>query len=206
MKSVEKSMQVLSRAVLKKARTDAEHVLDEARTKVDAVRREAQRQAQAERKGVVERARREAEQLRSQAVAAAELGARKLNLERREVLLDDVLAAARQRLPTVQQWTDYDQIVNELVREAVTQLKADQCRIRVDERAQQILTPDLLAKISEETGVELQLSEALAQGMGVIAETLDGRRQYDNTLEARLDREQEELRFPVHRLLMGESL
>lgn len=199
-------MQVLSRAVLKKARADANHVLDEAKVKAGSVRREAQQKAEAEREQVVERARREAERIRSQAAAAAELEARRLNLDRREALLDDVLAAARQRLSTVQQWTDYDQIVNELVREAVTQLKADQCRIRVDERAQQILTPDLLAKISEETGVEVQLGEALAQGMGVIAETLDGRRQYDNTLEARLDREQEELRFPVHRLLMGESL
>ena len=206
MKSMEKGMQVLSRAVLKKARADAEHVLDEANLVADGVRQQAQRQAEAERAKVLERARQEAERIRGQAVAVAQLEARKLKLEQREELLDEVLAAARQRLPTVQQWTDYDQIVDYLVREAVVQLKADQCRVRVDERAQQILTPKLLAEISAELGVQMQMGETLEYGLGVVTETMDGRRQYDNTLEARLDRQQEELRFPVHGLLMGEPL
>jgi vacuolar-type H+-ATPase subunit E/Vma4 len=48
--------------------------------------------------------------------------------------------------------------------------------------------------------------DTLAQGIGVIAKTEDNYREYDNTLEARLRREQDELRFPVFRLLMGESL
>jgi V/A-type H+/Na+-transporting ATPase subunit E len=206
MKSMEKGMQVLSRAVLKKARADAEHVLDEAKLVADGVRQQAQQQAKAEREKVLERARQEAERIRGQAVAVAQLEARKLKLEQREELLDEVLSAARQRLPTVQQWTDYDQIVDYLVREAVVQLKADQCRVRVDERAQQILTPELLAAISTELGVQVQMGETLEYGLGAVTETMDGRRQYDNTLEARLDRQQEELRFPVHRLLMGEPL
>jgi V/A-type H+-transporting ATPase subunit G/H len=206
MKSVEKSMEVLARAVLKKARADADHVLDEARLAAGEVRQQARQQAEAERERILERARQEAERIRGQAVAAAQLRARKLKLEQREVLLDDVLAAARQRLPTVQQWTDYDQIVVYLVREAVAQLKAGQCCVRADARAQQILTPDLLAEISAELGVQLQPGEILEHRLGVIAETVDGRRRYDNTLEARLDRQLEELRFPIHRLLMGESL
>jgi V/A-type H+-transporting ATPase subunit E len=206
MKSMEKNMQVLSRAVLKKARVDADHVLDEANLAADGVRQQAQQQAEAEREKVLERARQEAERIRGQVVAVAQLEARKLMLAQREELLDEVLAAARQRLPTVQQWTDYDQIVGYLVREAVAQLKADQCRIRADERARQILTPELLAEISAELGVQLQPGEVLERGLGIVTETADGRRQYDNTLEARLDRQQEELRFPVHRLLMGESL
>ena len=206
MKSMENGMQVLSRAVLKMARADAEHVLDEAKLVADGVRQQAQQQAKAEREKVLERARQEAERIRGQAVAVAQLEARKLKLEQREELLDEVLSAARQRLPTVQQWTDYDQIVDYLVREAVVQLKADQCRVRVDERAQQILTPELLAAISTELGVQVQMGETLEYGLGAVTETMDGRRQYDNTLEARLDRQQEELRFPVHRLLMGEPL
>jgi vacuolar-type H+-ATPase subunit E/Vma4 len=37
-------------------------------------------------------------------------------------------------------------------------------------------------------------------------ETVDGRRQYDNTLEVRLGRMRNSLRSSVYRLLMGESL
>ena len=206
MKSMEKNVQVLARAVLKKARADADHVLDEAKLEADGVRQQARQQAEAERERVLELARQEAARIRGQVVAVAQLEARKLKLAQREELLDEVLAAARQRLPTVQQWTDYDQIVGYLVREAVVQLKADLCRVRADERAQQILTPELLGEISTELGVQLRLGEALEHGLGVVTETMDGRRQYDNTLEARLERQQEELRFPVHRLLMGEPL
>jgi vacuolar-type H+-ATPase subunit E/Vma4 len=206
MKSMDKSMQVLSRAVMKKARADAGHVLDEARFAADGVRQQAEQQAEAAREKVLERARQEAERIRGQVVAVAQLEARRLKLEQREALLDEILAAARQRLPTVQQWTDYDQIVGDLLREAVVELKADECRVRADARARELLTPDLLAEVSAELDVQLQPGQALEGGLGVVTETLDGRRRYDNTLEARLDRQQEELRFPVYRLLMGESL
>lgn len=206
MKSMDKSMQVLSRAVMKKARTDADHVLDEARFAADGVRRQAEQQAEAAREKILERARQEAERIRGQAVAVAQMEARRLKLEQREALLDEILAAARQRLSTVQQWTDYDQIVGYLLREAVVELKADECRVRADTRARQLLTPELLADISTELEVQLQPGQVLEDGLGVVTETLDGRRRYDNTLEARLDRQQEELRFPVYRLLMGESL
>jgi vacuolar-type H+-ATPase subunit E/Vma4 len=52
----------------------------------------------------------------------------------------------------------------------------------------------------------VQLGTSLTEGTGVIVETAEGHRQYDNTLEARLSRLQEELRSPVYRLLLGESL
>jgi vacuolar-type H+-ATPase subunit E/Vma4 len=206
MKSMDKSMQVLSRAVMKKARADADHVLDEAKFAADGVCRQAEQQAEAAREKVLERARQEAERIRGQTVAVAQMEARRLTLEQREALLDEVLAAARQRLPTVQQWTDYDQIVGYLLREAVVELKADECRVCADARARQHLTPELLAEVSAELEAQLQPGQTLEDGLGVVTETLDGCRRYDNTLEARLDRQQEELRFPVYRLLMGESL
>jgi vacuolar-type H+-ATPase subunit E/Vma4 len=206
MKSMEKGMQVLSRAVLKKARADADSVLDEAKLSAGDVRQKAQQQAEAEREKILERARQEVERIRSQAVASARLEARTLKLEQREKLLDDVFDAVRQRLPTVQQWTDYDQVVHLLVREAVGQLKTDEGHIWADESAQEILSEDKLASLSEELGVQLQLGEPLQHGVGVIAKTPDGHREYDNTLDARLNRWQDELRFSVYHLLMGESL
>jgi len=206
MEAVEKSIEALSRAVLKKAHADAEQVLADAKAQADAAREHAQQQAEKERQEILGRARQEAERIRSQAVAAARLKARTLKLEQREKLLDDVFDAVRQRLPAVQQWTDYDQIVLHLVREAVGQLKAKEGRIWADERAREILAEEALADLSKELGVQLQLGEPLQQGVGVIAKTPDGHREYDNTLDARLDRQQDGLRFAVYHLLMGESL
>jgi vacuolar-type H+-ATPase subunit E/Vma4 len=206
MESIDKSIKALSRAVMKKAHADADQVLADAKAKADAVHEQAQQQAEKEREEILGRARQRAERIRSQEVAAAQLKARTLKLEQREKLLDNVFDAVRQRLPTVQQWTDYDQVVLLLVRQAVGRLKAKEGRIWADERAREILSEEALADLSEELGVQLQLGEPLQQGVGVIAKTPDGHREYDNTLEARLNRWQDELRFSVYHLLMGESL
>jgi V/A-type H+-transporting ATPase subunit E len=204
--STEDNIQGLSRAVLSEARADAEQILADARAKADATRQRAQERAEAERQEILERAQREAEHVRSQCLAATRLQARKLRLERREKLLDEVFDAARQRLPTIQQWTDYDQMVHEWVCEAVTYLGSDAARLRADERTHDILAGETLSQLSEELNVQLQLAEPSEQGLGVIAETTDGHLRYDNTLEARLERWQDELRGPAYRLLMGESL
>jgi len=206
MESVEESLQALSRTVLRQAGADAKQVLADARTDADAVRKRARQQAETEREQTLERARQEADRIRSQSIAAAQLKARTLKLERREELLNDVFDAARQRLPMIRQWTDYDQIVRLLARESVAQLRAGECLIRADERAREILADDALAELSRESGVHLQLGDTLEERIGVIAETLAGHRQYDNTLQARLQRLQDELRFPVYHLLMGEPL
>jgi vacuolar-type H+-ATPase subunit E/Vma4 len=206
MKSVEENMRALSRAVLSDARAEAERIRADARAKADAIRQRAQEQAEAERGKKLEHAHQEADRIRSQAIAAAQLKARTLQLERREKLLNEVFDAAQQRLPAVQQWTDYDQIMRRLAREAVGRLGAETVRIRADERAQAVLADGTLAEIAKESGVQLQLGEPLERRTGVIAETVDGHRQYDNTLEARLSRWQDALRSPVYHLLMGESL
>ena len=204
--SVEENIQALSRAVLSEARADAEQILADARSKADVIRQHAQEQVQAERQEILERARREAEHVRSQCLAAARLQARKLRLEQREKLLDEVFDAARQRMSNVQQWTNYHQIVREWVREAVTRLGSDAARIRADVHTRGILAGGALSELSEELNVQLQLEKPLERGLGVVAETMDGHLKYDNTLEARLERWQDELRGPVYRLLMGESL
>jgi len=203
---VQENVQALSRAVLSEARAEAEQILADARDKADAERQRAQEQAHAEGQEILERARREAEHVRSQCLAAAQLQARKLRLERREKLLDEVFDAARQRMSTIQQWTDYQQIVREWVRKSVTYLGSDAARIRADERTREILAAGALGELSAELNVQLQLEEPLDHGLGVVAETMDGHLKYDNTLEARLERWQDELRGPVYHLLMGESL
>jgi vacuolar-type H+-ATPase subunit E/Vma4 len=206
MRSVEESLQVLSRAVQSEARAEAEQILADAKAKVEAIRQRSQEQAAGERTEILECASREAERIRSQAIATAQLKARTLQLERREKLLDSTFEAVRQQLPAVQQWTDYDQIARHLLREALIHLGADTAQIRADEQTRMLLTDQVLAEISRELGVQAQLGTALKRGTGVIVETVDGHRQYDNTLENRLSRLQNMLRSPVHHLLMGESL
>jgi vacuolar-type H+-ATPase subunit E/Vma4 len=206
MKSVAENLQMLSRAVLKRARGDAKQMLADARNKADAELQRARQEADAVRARIIEEAQQEVQRIHNQCLAGAQLSARTLKLERREELLDEVYDAVRQRLPTVRQWTDYDQVVHYLVSEAVAQLGADRARIRADEQAQAFLSQDTLTQLAQDTAVELTLGDPLESGTGVIAETSDGHLQVVNTLEARLARSEEALRFSVYRVLMGESL
>ena len=206
MAAAEGNIELLTQAVMSEARAEADQVLSDARAKADAIRQRAQEQATAEREQILERASQEADRIRRQAIAMAQIQARMLELEQREKLLDKVFEAARQQLPTVQQWSDYDQIAYQLLHEALIRLEAGAALVRADETTQQLLTGSLLDRISKEQEIKLQVGKPLEQGTGVVVETEDGRRRYDNTLTVRLSRMQDALRSSVYRLLMGESL
>lgn len=205
MRSVDENIEALSRAVLSEARSQAEQILAEARGKADAIRERARQQADAERKEILEQAAQEAERVRGQAVAAAQLKARTLHLERREELLESVFEAAREQLSNVPGWVDYDQIAVSLLREALEHLDASPAQVRVDETTRKFLTDPVLVEVSEDLEVRLQAGPMLEQGTGVIVQTENGHRQYDNTLETRMSRMKNSLRARVYQLLTGES-
>jgi V/A-type H+/Na+-transporting ATPase subunit E len=198
-------MQALKRTVLNEAQAEAERILDEAHSKAADVQKRAEEQASADRAAILAHATQEADRLRSQAVASAHLQARTKELARREKLLDDVFDAARQQLSTVQQRADYDQIARRLLKEALEQLGANAARVWADDLTRTHLPDEVLAAVSAETGVQVRYEAPLDHGTGLIVQTEDGHRQYDNTLEARLDRQQNALRVSVLRLLTGED-
>jgi vacuolar-type H+-ATPase subunit E/Vma4 len=206
MKPEEENIENLSRAILFEAQTDAEQIQADAKEKADAIRQQAQIRAVSERKEIMERAKQEAERLRSQVVATAQMKARTLQLDYREKLLDKVFNAAKERLSGLQKRPDYDRIVAELIREAVTQLKVDQAEVRVDAAAQKVLKDQALDEISKKLKTKLTIGKALKEGSGIVVDADNGRLHYDNTLETRLSRLQSALRSSVYHVLMGEKL
>jgi len=219
-------IQALERAIKGDAREEAEQILADAQARAEDIRRQAEAQADAEREAILQRARQEAEALRSHAAAAAQLEAQTLKLKRRELLLELVFADVRRQLASAPQWPDYEQIAHRLVREAVERLGAAEVLVRADERTRRVLDDKALADLgtslppvggteggafppvggTEGGPVRLHAGEPLARGTGVVLETPDGHRRYDNTLETRLTRMQEGLRTPVYHILMGETV
>jgi V/A-type H+-transporting ATPase subunit E len=206
MKATDENIKVLSNAVLRDVRGDADQVLADARAKADEIRRRAQEGAEAERARILERASVEAERVRGQVIATNQLKARTMLLEQREKLLEEVFDTAKKRLPSVQRGSDYEKIAGRLLREAIKQLGGSAAIVRADEETLKSLSTSALENMSKETGMQIRLGGPLEKGLGVIAETDDKRRQYDNTLETRLRRMQDPLRSSVYRLLMGEAL
>jgi V/A-type H+-transporting ATPase subunit E len=206
MKSPDENIKVLSHAVLSDVREDVERAVSEARAKAENIRQNAKERAEAERSRILEQANRETDRVRSQAVAVAQLKARTMQLEQREKLLDSVFSTARQKLTAMQRDSDYERVAERLLREALTQLGASTVKVRADQTTQELFTTSMLEKLSKDLKVSIQLEEPLEQGTGVIVETIDGHRQYDNTLETRLKRMQDSLRTSVYHILMGETI
>jgi len=206
MKPEEENIEALSRAILRDAQAETEQIRTDAKTKADVVRQRAKEQAESESKVILERARAEAQRLRGQVIATAQLKARTLQLEDREKILDEVFDAARQRLPSVQKRSDYDQNVAQLLREALIQLKAEKAEVHADDATLKPLKAQVLEQISKELNAQISLGKPLESGLGVVVDASEGRLHYDNTLETRLSRLQSALRSSVYHVLMGEKL
>ena len=204
--SEEENVQALSRAILRDAQTEAEQIQSEAKLKADEIRQRAKEQAESEGKAILEKARLEADRLRGQVIASAQLKARTMQLEHREKLLDKVFDAARQRLSSIQKRPDYDQMAAQLLREALTQLKADQAEVRADDTTMKSFKTQTLEQVSKELNAKLSMGKSLESGLGVVVDASEGRLHYDNTLEMRLSRLQNTLRSAVYHVLMGEKL
>ncbi len=201
----DENLETLSRAILSDAQDETEQVKSEAVSKAEAIRQRAQAQAEAERKVILDQASQEAERLSSQALATTQLKARALELEHREKLLEKVFKAVREQLPDIQQKADYDRIALDLVREGIAQLNAKNVDLHADKKTQKALMDHGLDGISEEMKASISFGTPLERGTGVIVETEEGRLNYDNTLETRLNRLHNGLRSSVYRLLLGES-
>jgi vacuolar-type H+-ATPase subunit E/Vma4 len=204
MRTETQDIEMLSRAILTEARDEADQIKAEAKEKAESIRKRAQEQAEQERKAILDRAREDAERLRGQAVATAQLKSRSLQLTNREQLLDRVFKTVRERLPEVHKRPDYDQIAALLLREALVQLRVNKAQVRADKTTQTILEKRLLNELSKELNGQFTSAGVLEEGTGVIVDAADGRLNYDNTLETRLQRLEATLRSSVYKILVGE--
>ena len=204
--TLDERMQALSRAVMNDASQDAEKIKADATKQADSTLQNAKIQAQAEKKEIIDHAYQQAANIKSQNIAAAKLKAQMLWIERREKMLNKVFEAAREHIESTTRWNNYDEIVHQMVEEAIVSLGAKTARIHADKTTHGLLADGMLQQIADKLQLDLQLGEQLDHGTGIVVETIEGQRLFDNTLEARLDRLQDTLRSPVFHILMGEAL
>lgn len=205
MGTVDGNIEALSQAILSEARAETEEVRSRASAKAVAIGQRAEEAARQERQAILERARQEVRRLRGQAIATAQMKARALQLERRERLLSQVFDAVAEELAAVPSLRDYGTVVKSLVREGIAQLRTESVEVRADTSALNVLTKPALEDLSRETGTQISIGKPLDDGIGVIVGTTDGRLQFDNRLQTRLNRMQATLRAAAYKLLMGEA-
>lgn len=201
----EDDIRVLERAILQEASGEAQRIAADARARVSSLREEAQARLEADRAAIIARANAEADSLLAQTVAEVRLTAQSLQLGRREQLLDQAFSSARARLAEVAQRPGYVEIAVFLLREAAKHLESDEMIVKADSVTAQYLDEASLESLGHDLGIRLMMGEPLADGTGIVLETPDGHRRFDNSLETRLDRMHDRLRAPVFHILMGED-
>jgi len=202
----DENIERLSRDILQQAQAEAEQLISEANIKAEQIRNRAKIDASAEQEKILGQAKRDAERIHSQALATTQLKARTMQLEAREKLLLSVFEAASSQITSVQQGSDYEATIEKLASEAIQQIGSKKVVLRADKTTKKILQESLIKKLSSQLNVEITLGDDLTDKTGVIAVTPDGHLNFDNTLETRLGKLENELRAPVYHLLMGESL
>jgi V/A-type H+-transporting ATPase subunit E len=148
-------IRALESAIMEEARQEASQILADAQAQADSIHQQAQAQANAEREAILQQAREKTKAIHEHTAAAAQLEAQKLKLERREQLLQQVLASAQQQLTSVPQRPDYEQIVKRLVREAAEHLGTDEALVRADVETRKVLNDEALANLGRELNMHL---------------------------------------------------
>ncbi len=202
----QEKVQVLEQAILGIATQEAQAILDEARAKADSIRKQAQSDAQRESEHIRQAAQQTAERNIAQAVAKAQLEAQMLKLQRREQVLNRTFEKARAQLATLPQRADYADLVRRLISEAATYLGGNLFVVHADPTTAQLLDDGFLAELAQTLNVRLERGAPLEAGTGIVLSTPDGHRRYDNTLETRLTRAQDDMRTTVYKILTGEAV
>ena len=199
------NIQNLSRTVLRNVQIDAEKIRAEAEEKANEIKQHARQDRDMEYQKIIDAARKKSSYIKNKNIASAEAEARMTWLIRRENLINQVFDKSLELLPQVAERSDYHEIVENLIQEAVFQLNESAARIHLDKKADQLIDDAQIKKLSDESGVKIERGKILSDKNGIIATTLDGHRQFDNTLQARLHRQKSTMRMAIYKILMGEG-
>lgn len=198
-------VQALEQAIMEIAQREAQAILDEAQAKADSIRQQAQLDADAAGEHIRQEAQQAAAQHCEQADAKARLEAQMLKLQRREQLLNRTFDQVRTQLSTIPHRSDYAGIVRHWIGEAVSYLGDEAFVIHADAVTDRLLDDAFLTDLAQTLHVHLERGTRLETGTGIVLSTANGHRRYDNTLETRLTRLQDDVRTTVYHILAGEA-
>jgi vacuolar-type H+-ATPase subunit E/Vma4 len=195
-----------SHAVLEEAKQEAEEIVDRARREaeriLDGARAELDQIYLAES---FHTKKQQAQTRYNQIISAAELEVRRQKLLAQERLIAEVQEQTKERLPQVRSDPRYPDILVSLIRRGVAELEGETFEVIVAPEDSNLVTDAMLSELREETGKIITRSEQSQTGItGAIIQRADKRVLCDNSFQAILQRQQNELRLLIAEELFGE--
>lgn len=205
LKSVSERVEELCRVILTDAQTESSQLREGAAQFVQEVLEKGDTQAKVLRQKILDEAWEKIHQYQDEAENEMKQKSRTVWLIEREKLLDLVFDNLEARFPEVIKTEEYQQNLPEWIRGALQQLQSEEVILHLDPFSNELISDEFLMKLQTELSVRLQRGEVLIDRHGVLAESADGHRVFENTLEARLERQKPFLRPQAAKLLFEEE-
>jgi vacuolar-type H+-ATPase subunit E/Vma4 len=194
-----------SQAILEEATQEAEEIVDRARREaeriLDSAREELDQIYLAESPQTVTQ---KAKTRYNQIIATAELETRKQKLLTQERLITEVQKRVKDRLFQIRSESRYSDHLVSLIHQGVTELEGDTFEVIVAPEDRDLVTNKMLTRLQKKTGKTVVLSEHSQAGItGAIIQRVDKRVLCDNSFQAILQRQQNELRLLIAQELFG---
>jgi vacuolar-type H+-ATPase subunit E/Vma4 len=206
LKSLDRRIEDLTHAIQEDSRAEINQLKSEARAKEAEILKAGREQAEKIRTAILEAASMKAAALREEKQAEVQLNARMRRLQKREELLSEVFSAARTHLTNTINSPEYKPALFVLTKEALQNLQTNPVILHFDSGSRSLITESDLSELTSSTKLEITMGDDLSSGIGVVAQDTKGHRVFDNTLEARFDRQVVTLRAQVFKILMGEQV
>jgi V/A-type H+/Na+-transporting ATPase subunit E len=145
---------------------------------------------------------RQADALKRQIIGGAEMSARNKSLEIIEDYMNEAFSRSMSKLSDLTTSPDYERIIRGMIIEAIDQIGGDSFVVQCASKDRNVVDR-ALRKVAGEKRVRLSLEEG--EGLrntvgGVIVKTTDGFVTFDNTFEAKLERQRPTLRKQIAQL------
>ncbi len=195
-----------SQAVLDEAREEAEEIVDRARREADRILDSARKELDQIYQHEAPQAQKQQAQTRyNQIISSAELEVRKQELLTRERLIGQVQERVKERLRQIHTQARYPDIMAALIRRGLTEMEGEEFEVLVAAQDRGVVSDAMLTTLQQETGKTLRLADASVDEIsGAIIRRTDQRVQCDNSLQAILQRRQEDIRLLIAETLFGE--
>ncbi len=190
--------------IKKDAQEEIEKILGRARLSATRKLEEAENEAESIARQIREAGEVEARRTEASAMSGVSLDTKKVILRAEGDIVDEVLAKVMARLKERRGSTEYAEFLRELTVQAIIGLDEEECLLAPGMEDRELYTAELLGEIQKlaqtKAGnkVKLTLSPDLSpEGAGVRVYSGDGTALFDNTLDARMERLQDELKAVV---------
>jgi V/A-type H+-transporting ATPase subunit E len=192
-----------------KAEEEKKEILAEAENEQRIRLDVAQKKAEEKTKAIISKAQSELKAELDRYESSAKLKVKQKILQAKESLIQDVLEASREKLKKRVSSKKYEEDLVRLIVDGVSSLEGDEFELVYPRNVKtQVTAADAKGAIEKELGRKTKISiskDTLRSDGGVVVRTSDAERWVDNTIEARMERLEADIRYAINKVLFPED-